>query len=410
MNNTVLLGWEFGANLGHAAKLASLSQALLARGYRVVLVLKYPRRILPMLGAGSEHYELLQAPHCPRELVKSNSAKSVMEVLLNNGYDDAETLGAMVGEWRDILQAHRPAVVVADYAPTLLLAARASSGYKPSKTILVGSGFGEIPEGAALVDLTLSQERQARQLVDAEARFVAVANVVAQRFSLVPLHRFSDLYQVDHTFLCTVPELDFYTRPSAGNTYLGGLDVPPNLPEITWPDTAEPRVFAYIRAASEGFFRVLEALRRVRCESRVYAPGLSAKDAARYSSEHLKLLRAPVDMLAVVREVDMVIHHGGMGTFFPCLRYGVPCLVVPTQLEQQVLGWRAAELGVGLYVDPGEGIPAIQHKIEVLLSEPRFEEAAELFMGRYGEWLPHGALKRVCDYIDSACAVAESSG
>ena len=402
MGKTALLAWEFGANLGHVTNLGHLARVLLHNGYRVVLVLKELDTIRSLLSQSElERVTLLLTPKASISRAPTKNVMSVMEILINWGFDDRAVLEPVVCLWREIIEAERPDVVMADYAPTLLLALRALNGHKPSKVLMVGSGFGEIPEGAAAIDILLSPQRNIEKANELEQVVLRGINEVCGSLSLKALAVFSDLFSVDHTFLFTVAEFDFYRRDGTPHSYIGSLGGPEGNPPVHWPDEQGPLVFAYLRPGARQFVRVVEALRRIGCSCVMFAPGLREDDVVRLSTRKLSIVTRPVDLQSVLRDTDLLIHHGGMGTMFAGVQKGVPCMAVPTQLEQQNLGWRTEELGFGLSIGWDESVQNIRVKIERQLNEPRFERVADALMYRYGNLTPEKGLALVMDAVES---------
>ncbi|SNB68749.1 Glycosyl transferases, related to UDP-glucuronosyltransferase [Thermoflexus hugenholtzii JAD2] len=90
-----------------------------------------------------------------------------------------------------------------------------------------------------------------------------------------------------------------------------------------------------------------------------------------------------VDYAAVFPELDLVIHHGGMGTTHAALVYGIPQLVVPHAGEQHLQARRVEAAGVGLSMRPAEATPQRwQALIAALLQEPTFRDRAQVWAQR----------------------------
>jgi len=85
-----------------------------------------------------------------------------------------------------------------------------------------------------------------------------------------------------------------------------------------------------------------------------------------------------VPQAAVLQHVDLVVHHGGSGTTLASLARGLPQLVLPQALPDQVVN--AANVhaaGAGLVLSPQEVTAgAVAERARTLLAEPRFAEQA----------------------------------
>lgn len=60
------------------------------------------------------------------------------------------------------------------------------------------------------------------------------------------------------------------------------------------------------------------------------------------------VVRPYVPQLAVLKQADLFITHGGVNSVHQALYHGVPMLFVPQQVEQGLVAARMAELGAGL--------------------------------------------------------------
>lgn len=106
-----------------------------------------------------------------------------------------------------------------------------------------------------------------------------------------------------------------------------------------------------------------------------FAPGL--REAVARALPDLPV-RDWVDYPTLFPQLDLVIHHGGMGTTHAALVYGVPQLVVPHAGEQHLQARRVAAAGVGMTLWPSEATPRRwREHIAALLQEPVFRERAQ---------------------------------
>src|SRR5262249_4591453 len=119
----ILYCWEIGEDLGHMASFAPLATALRDRGHQVYLALREVQHSEPMMGRLG--LPVLQAPvwHGIPPGASAQPA-SYAEILFHFGYLDVSGLTAMLRAWRDLLALVTPDLIIADHAPTALLAAR----------------------------------------------------------------------------------------------------------------------------------------------------------------------------------------------------------------------------------------------------------------------------------------------
>ena len=138
----ILLGWEFGGNRGHALRLVQLADKLKARGHQVSFALQRVDAITPAEAKGSPVWP---APVSPRMLVnagrpKTASPSTMGDILARLGFDDSAIVAAALRAWLQLMDAIRPDIIVAEYAPWLLMAARGRV-----KTVAAGTGFDAPP-------------------------------------------------------------------------------------------------------------------------------------------------------------------------------------------------------------------------------------------------------------------------
>ena len=137
--NRYLFTWECGAGLGHLTRYRQLIALLLERGYEVMFASKNLEAARTVYG--EMPVKLVQAPihqRQPAEMIKPNS---YVDVLINQGFEEPD-LKSRVKAWSELFETWRPAVVIADHSPTVLLAQRF---HKHTPCIVGGNGFSVPP-------------------------------------------------------------------------------------------------------------------------------------------------------------------------------------------------------------------------------------------------------------------------
>ena len=121
---TVLLACELGGNLGHIGPLSQLSLALQREGWCTPFALK------DVVGAKAiitdANRPIYQAPVWPKAAAIAGRPfriSNYADLLALVGFADADGLAAMVGAWDALLALLNPHLIVADFSPTLCLAA-----------------------------------------------------------------------------------------------------------------------------------------------------------------------------------------------------------------------------------------------------------------------------------------------
>ncbi|MBY0238082.1 MAG: hypothetical protein K2X55_02100 [Burkholderiaceae bacterium] len=169
----VHLCWELGGGMGHAGRLKLLAQGLLAAGHAVSLSLRdltVTQSVLADLPA-----PLLQAPVWGHRTVGlPENRGNLAEIILEYGYLEPDGLAGLVQGWRALMTLTRADIVIGDYAPTAMLAAR-TLGVRSAS---VGIGFTLPPPRRALPCLRDWESIPPQRLAQAEAHVLAVANSV----------------------------------------------------------------------------------------------------------------------------------------------------------------------------------------------------------------------------------------
>ncbi|MBQ1762310.1 MAG: hypothetical protein IIZ92_05350 [Aquincola sp.] len=360
-----LLAWELGGGLGHATPLAQLAQPLLAAGHEVQLVLRDLSVLGSAFGPLAAHPRLRawQAPVWQLPLAGQPPPATYAELLLHAGYLDATRLQGLAQAWRTLLQALQPDLLVADHAPTALLAARGL----PMRRLLAGTGFFVPPQRQPMPPFREWTPIAPHRVRAAEERALATCNQLLSSWGEPPLAALHELLAADARCLLTWPALDAYAaaRDSEPTThYLGPLPGRDQGALPDWPAGGFGRVLAYLRpepAATEAALSVLQAgpWSTVAC-----VPGLAASLKQRHASAHLQLADMPLNMARLAAQADAVLCHAGAGTVHAALLQGRPLVMLPMQAEQLLTARRVQAAGAGALLLEGEvagQLPALLH-------------------------------------------------
>jgi MGT family glycosyltransferase len=103
-----------------------------------------------------------------------------------------------------------------------------------------------------------------------------------------------------------------------------------------------------------------------------------------------------VDQLAVLAHARLVVSHGGLQTVTESLAHGVPLIVIPQDVDQHVVGRRAAALGAAVMLEEKavsrEGFATALARIEA--GRPQFEQAAAAIGRSLAEGMPLSTVVR----------------
>lgn len=399
--------WELGADLGHISSFVPLAKQLIERGHEVTMILREVQRARSVLG--SLAIRVFSAPVWVfSPVVAPKPTGTYTDILFHFGYLDPAGLGGIVSAWRELYRLLSPDLILADHAPTALLAARTAG----VKALTYGSGFFAPPSRHPFPSMQDGPFAASTvQIMRSEAKALATVNAVLQLFSLKSFSSLAELFPEDRNLLLTYHELDHYSGREGGAYYgvvanAAGTAVP------EWPAGAGKKVFAYLKTSYPHFERVLASLASLGCSTVVFAGGIPERDRIAHTSSKVQVSRQAVDIHWAMRECDLAVCHSGIGTIVPALLAGKPLLLLPMQGEQTLMAARVASLGAALTVPMGSPpLPNFAEAIRRLLSDRQFTKAAEVFAQRHSSPSQSelvGSLADRCEQELSAPAVEDA--
>jgi MGT family glycosyltransferase len=85
-----------------------------------------------------------------------------------------------------------------------------------------------------------------------------------------------------------------------------------------------------------------------------------------------------VPQLRVLQHSRVFVTHGGMNSAMEAAAAGVPMVVVPQMIEQEVTADRVGQLGLGVRLDPADVTSAtLADVVRVVAEDPAYRGAAE---------------------------------
>jgi UDP:flavonoid glycosyltransferase YjiC (YdhE family) len=372
---SILYAWEFGANLGHVGAFMPLARTLRDQGHDVHWMVTQPAVVGDFLAG--EGFTWLAAPTMP-EAIRQGPPLTYADILLRFGYADPLALFGLVGGWREAMRLAGSRLVLADHAPTAVLAARTMG----IPVMLFSNGFTVPPRRSPLPNMrpwTQVPEHVISQL-DLNALFAA--NTVLARFKCAQMQHLAELFDVAEEALVTLPELDHYADRGPAR-YWGSLPSAGGGRSVTWPAGRTPRLFAYLRLESPHHEAVLAALFALGHATVVYFPNMSPDLKARFASPHMTFLDHPADIEQMTREADVAITYASLTTTTAFLLAGKPLLMLPGHLEQFLVARRVEEMGAGRLVNPEQPPGDLRVMLADLIDNPFWRDNARAFATKY---------------------------
>jgi hypothetical protein len=136
---SILFSWELGGGIGHIVRLRPLAERLRQQGHKVWLASKDVQAAKTVLSDSG--IPVLPAPPSASGNRPSINVQSFADILHNVGFGDFDALAMRLFAWRSLFQMLQPDLLVCEYSPTALLAAR---GW-PVRTATVGNAFPALP-------------------------------------------------------------------------------------------------------------------------------------------------------------------------------------------------------------------------------------------------------------------------
>lgn len=359
----ILIGWELGANRGHIERLRLIAGRLLDDGHSVAMALQQ----IDSLGLDRDpRIALYQAPLWPRLLVNSaqdhgRPVATMGDILARLGLDRPGCLAALIAGWDGLFASIKPDIVIADYAPSLLAAARGRLA-----SLIIGDWFSCPPAEAAYFPNLAGHEPaydEAALLDTADADLASVGRP--------PLSALPAIFAANHVLIASFAELDPYADP-ANRTYAApSVRLP--VAHGEGPGGEELFVYGLNRFAVD--HPLWAALALVKRPVRIHMPDPTRGHLALFEAHAFHFEAAPVPLPLIAKRSAVTLSYGGHGFACANLLAALPQMIISFDLEKRLTGSRIAALGLGdmcehFAVDP----PALAARIEALAGDMTVRE------------------------------------
>ncbi|MBS0323505.1 MAG: UDP-glucuronosyltransferase [Proteobacteria bacterium] len=388
--SSVLYAWEFGANLGHIGTFLPVARALRQRGTRVHWAVAHPQQAVQLLPA--EGFAWFQAP-CAPETPREGPPLNYADILLRFGYAHALQLLATVVPWRELIRASGAQLVLADHAPTAILAARTLD----IPVMLFGGGFFAPPRRHPTPNMRPWAPIPESTLLAIDAQVIPAINGVLHHFGKPRVTSVADLFDVAEDSLLTFPELDHYAERGPAR-YWGTLPAAVAAAPH-WPDAPGPRVYAYLRPETPHCHAALASLHRLAGSVLVFAPGLPAAVREQYAAPHLHFASGPVDLTTAAQQADAAVTYASPAATIAFLMAGKPILMVPGHLEQYLFARRVEEIGAGLVLNMDQPADQLPGLLQRLLGDTSLAANAAGFARKYAHFDQGAVITHIADRI-----------
>ncbi len=335
----LLLAWEFGAGRGHVAALRDVASALGAPGL-IDASLCHLTHAGELTDVCREVFQGLQLGR-DDSLRRANGwvpSATWGEFVCELGLHTPEYLADCVRWYHQIFESRKIGLVVADYAPISVLAARAAG----IKVVGTGAGYGLVP--ASLPTFPILTNRHTTLIHD-EQRMVDAVNEAGAPLGLPPIIRGPEIGVMDDALVRSLPFLDPYAAHRDKPHLPPFAAAPEVLPE------GGDEVFAYFSTQELANPAILDAITTLPVSVRLHGPGISDEIKVRIRAvEGMTLLDGPQPVEEIAARSRIMLHSAQHGTATMALGCGLPQVAFPQHLEQEFNADRLAARGTLLQV------------------------------------------------------------
>jgi UDP-N-acetylglucosamine transferase subunit ALG13 len=279
----------------------------------------------------------------------------------------------LVKAWQALLALLQADVLVFDHAPTALLAASNLN----CRRLIVGNGFRIPVAGHKLADWQPLQSR-AELIQEQEHRVLGVINQVQRKLELPVSATISELYRCNRVVIDSFPQLDVYRENRTNADYYTSAStfMPPG---VGFRQTENPRIVCLLDPAFKKFTPLFEALRASGCEILLIVPGADSASLQAYQSASFQVTTMMPDLALLIKDADIFIGHGSMGSITPCMRLGKPMLLLPMQLEQLHVGLALLAMGIARVLADQRYVSDYQRALTGILGNLKLRATARNF-------------------------------
>lgn len=257
------------------------------------------------------------------------------------GFRDPEFLSRQIAWWRETIRVRGIALVIGDFAPCALLAAR-SLGVP---TVAVGNAYAVPPPGLERFPVFLP--RYAECIHD-EARMVEAVNLAATPLGVPPIRHLPEVYASDAQLVRSLPIFDPYD----------GIREAPLLPPVADVGDIDSgggdEIFVYFSSTECSEPGIAEAVAGTGLPVRAFMPRMQPETARLLEAGGVAIETTAATTREIARRSRLLVNAGQHGTLCMALAAGIPQVALPQQLEQLYNALRVEERGVARVVEKGE--------------------------------------------------------
>ena len=336
----VVICWEMGAGQGHVVPLSRIAETLTHRGFDIVkayfCLLDYAAMLAPHMRGPVRLAPAFAGRDMPSTQPSLRHA-SFGDFLGNLGYDSHERLARQIGLWRCLLEEDQPDLVIGDYSPTALLAAR-SLGIT---TVATGPPYCLPPSHLAEFPLRYPGIAAPRY---SETALLATLNSVLSSFGGEALSAFPQVLEADLTGVGSLRQIDCYDGKRAVPL------LPPFNPGVPPAATRGNEVIAYLSAPGPIEDPVWEALASLNLPLLILTPRLDEDVRKKLQRPGISVSHTFLQLEEIAARCRVLVSNGNHGILCAGARAALPLVCLPGHGENEANCAGLEKLGAAVVV------------------------------------------------------------
>jgi hypothetical protein len=331
-----LLAYESGYGLGHVNRLADVARRLRPCGFESALA---TYRLDDADRFADSFDAVLQAPVWPsffgsQKSLLSVAGPSFATALVNLGFREARHVAANQRAWAELFDACKPDVVIADFAPGAILAAKGRC-----LSVQIGGPFYTPAMDGEKFPPFLGEEATDGEV---EIEISSAIDTAMARLGRTPPAALSEAVIADQSLPMGFAEFDPHL-PYRKETLLA----PDMLASSSFRRERGDSIFAYIPEWLQHNDVLMASLCALGLPVRLFMPNIPDGLAEGLTGRNVSLATVPFSTDELARSARVFLHHGGLGSSQIGLVAGVPQVSVESDMEKIVNGRALTTLGVG---------------------------------------------------------------
>jgi len=375
----ILFALEIGGNSGHIGRAMAMARAATRRGC-ITAISASDIAALKRFAGDDLDMPVFQTAKPPSGDENNRPSINHAEILIRFfGYDNESALLGMVSQWLATIDEFKPSVIVSDYAPTAVIAAR----IRGIRVVSICSGFGIPPDTVPMPSFFRNQAITSGVLLSLEYRALSSVNAIMSKFGRPSFNRLSLLFNTDTVIIDNPLDLDLWGGIK-GRFYTGGIahDDTKSHVRLEWPQErpqGSVRILSYLHAHSRGLVQALEAMNRSGADVICTVAGLSDEAAMAFCSNRMLVTNRRINVYDLVTDATVALSYGGAGFIRMAINAGAPLVLVSDIVEQMLNSTKIVSLGAGKLVNPSASSNDILEAINTVASNESYRAAAMKF-------------------------------